>query len=119
MRQSAFRSVCVLRCTGALTFIPRPAFSQAVANAQVTGEVTDPTGAAVAEATVRMIETEKGVTHETKTDGNGRYTLPNLPVGPYRLETSMTGFKAYTQTGIVLQVGDRPEINVKLQVGAI
>jgi hypothetical protein len=65
---------------------------------QVTGEVTDPTGAPIAEATVKMVETEKGVSHETKTDANGRYTLPNLPVGPYRLESSMTGFKTYTQT---------------------
>jgi len=104
---------------GALTWISRPAFSQAVANAKVTGEVTDPSGAAVTGAAVKMTETEKGVSHETKTDANGRYTLPNLPVGPYRLEASESGFKTYTQTGIVLQVGDNPEINIKLQVGSI
>src|SRR5690242_6114365 len=119
MRQSLYRFVGVSVFMGALTFIPLPAFSQAVANARVTGQVSDPTGAAVAGATVKMIETEKSVSHETKTDANGRYTLPNLPVGPYRLETSLSGFKTYTQTGIVLQVGDNPEINISLQVGEV
>jgi len=95
------------------------ALAQAVANAGVGGQVTDQSGAAVAGATVKMTETERGVPHEATTDSDGRYTIPNLPVGPYRLDATGTGFKTYTQTGIVLQVGDHPAIDVKLDVGAV
>ncbi len=117
-QQSLFRLSCLLCLTGSWV-APRTASAQAVANAQITGQVSDPSGAAIAGASVRMIETEKGVPHETTSAADGRYTLPNLPVGPYRLEASVTGFKSYTQTGIVLQVGDSPEVNIKLQVGAV
>src|SRR3954451_1349260 len=94
-------------------------FAQAVNNAGASGQVVDPTGAAVTGATVKMTETEKGVPHTTTTDADGRYTFPNLPVGPYRLDATMTGFKTYTQSGIVLQVGDRSSIDIPLQVGSV
>jgi Carboxypeptidase regulatory-like domain len=106
-------------CLSVLVFTGRPAAAQAVANAQIAGAVTDQTGASVSGATVKMIETERNVTHEAISDATGHYVLPNLPVGPYRLETTMTGFKTYVQTGIVLQVGDNPEVNIKLSVGAV
>jgi Carboxypeptidase regulatory-like domain len=93
--------------------------AQAVANAQIAGQVTDPTGASVAGADVKAIETDRNVSHATVTDSNGHYVLPNLPVGPYRLETTMSGFKTYVQSGIVLQVGNSPEVNIKLSVGAV
>lgn len=118
-QQSLFRLACVAFCLALGWLAPHSAFAQAVANAQITGQVTDSTGAAIVGATVKMIETEKGVSHDTITGTDGRYTLPNLPVGPYRLEVSMSGFKTYVQTGVVLQVGNSPEINVKLQVGEV
>src|SRR5438046_3488522 len=49
----------------------------------------------------------------------GYYTLPNLPLGPYKLEASLPGFRAFAQSGIVLQVGDNLRINVTLQVGQV
>ena len=50
---------------------------------------------------------------------NGEYVLSNLPVGPYRLEVSKTGFATYVQTGVVLQVATNPTIDVQLKVGAV
>jgi hypothetical protein len=67
---------------------PKATWGQAVANAQMRGQVIDSSGAAVSGATVKMIETEKSVTHTTTTRADGHYTFPNLPVGPYRLEVS-------------------------------
>src|SRR5690348_11784884 len=119
LQRNGFRLVCLAVYLTIGWLMPHAAFAQAVANAQVTGQVTDESGASIQGATVKMIETEKGVPHETITGPDGRYTLPNLPVGPYRLEVSMSGFKTYVQTGVVLQVGNSPEINVKLQVGSI
>ena len=51
------------------------------------------------------------------TDGTGTYSMPNLAPGPYRLEATLQGFRTYVQTGIVLQVGAAPTINVSLAVG--
>ena len=47
------------------------------------------------------------------------YVLPNLPIGPYRLEATLPGFRTFAQTGIVLQVNSNPAINIVLQVGQL
>ena len=49
----------------------------------------------------------------------GGYLLTNLPIGPYRLEVALQGFRTYVQTGIVLQVGGTPTVNAVLGVGAL
>lgn len=98
---------------------PAPLSAQAVAVAQISGQITDPTGAGIPGAAVKATEVTRGVPHETISDSSGRYTLPNLPVGPYRLEVTVTGFKTYSQSGLQLQVGDNVQINPALQVGAV
>ena len=95
-----------------------PSSSAQSATAQVVGRVVDAQGGLVAGAKVTMVETLKDVRHETVTDSEGRYTLPNLPVGPYRFEVSKEGFKTYSQTGITLQVDDHIDLPAKLDVGA-
>ena len=115
-----FRRFSVRIVLFCLLIVPlRLAQAQAVANATVSGQITDQTGAAVVGAAIKMIETERAVTHDATSDSDGRYTIPNLPVGPYRLEVTMSGFKNYVQSGIVLQVGDSPTLDVRLQVGSV
>ena len=94
-------------------------FGQAVAIGSVSGTVSDQSGSSVPGATVKMTETEMGSVHTGTTNAEGRYTFNNLPVGPYRLEVSASGFKNYAQTGIVLQVAENLTQNVSLQVGAL
>ena len=60
-----------------------------------------------------------GFTRTVVSDDSGAWLMPNVPIGPYRLELALQGFRTYVQTGIVLQVGSSPEINVNLKVGAI
>ncbi len=100
-------------------FITPACFGQAVAVAEVSGNVTDPSGSAIAGAEVSMVETTKQLVRTTTTDQAGRYVLTNLPVGPYRLEVKNQGFKDYIQNGIVLQVNNNIQINVSMQVGSI
>ena len=99
-------------------FVPR-AGAQAVAVAEVAGVVSDPSGAPIEGAAVRMTETNKQVVHNTNTDDQGRYTLPNLPVGPYQLDVGANGFKSYVQSGIILQVGNKVQVNVVMELGSI
>ena len=92
--------------------------AQATAVAQVSGTVSDASGAAIVNAQVTMTETNKNLVRTMATDTSGRYTLANLPVGPYRLEVKNPGFKDYVQGGIQLTVNNNIEINVPMQVGA-
>ena len=89
-----------------LLCLPSTICAQAVAVAQVSGSVLDPTGKAIVGAQVTMTDTEKGQLRTAVSDSAGSYTLPSLPVGPYRLEVQAPGFKDYVQSGLVLQVGN-------------
>src|ERR1051326_2501871 len=98
---------------------PPPTWAQAVAVAEVSGMVTDPTGLALPGAEVNMTEIDKQLARSTLTDAGGHYVLTNLPVGPYKLEVKSTGFKNYSQSGIVLQANNNIQINVTMQIGSI
>ena len=95
------------------------AAAQAVAVAEISGQVTDSSGAVVPAAQVRVTQTETQYTRIATVDALGSYTLVNLPVGPYSLEVKADGFKTFVQSGILLQVGNKVPINVSLQVGAV
>jgi hypothetical protein len=100
-------------------FNPGTIRAQAVANATIHGEVTDSSGAFVPNAQVKATQTETGQVSTTITGRDGSYVLPNLPIGPYRLETGAPAFSTNIQSGIILQVGNNVQINVKLDVGAV
>ncbi|HYM00988.1 MAG TPA: carboxypeptidase regulatory-like domain-containing protein, partial [Blastocatellia bacterium] len=92
---------------------------QAVNFAQIHGRIVDSGGAAISGAEIKATQTSTGLVRTVKSDSDGGYSLPSLPVGPYELEASANGFRSYVQRGIVLQVGEDPEINVTLPVGAV
>ena len=96
-----------------------PLRGQAVANAQISGEVVDATGAAVPGAKIRATQTDTGQERTTVTGSAGAYVLPNLPVGPYKIEVEAGGFAAYLQTGIRLEVSNAISVNVTLRVGDV
>ena len=94
------------------------AMAQTTQVSQVSGRVSDQTGAVVPNADVKITNVETGLTRSVQTDVNGAYVLPNLPVGQYRLEVQKQGFTTFIQQGIVLQVNTNPAIPVTLQVGS-
>ena len=87
--------------------------------AQIKGTVTDQSGAVLPGVEVTATQTETGLTRSVVSNETGSYVLPNLPVGPYRLEAGLPGFRKFAQTGIVLQVGGNPVINISLAVGQV
>lgn len=97
----------------------RPADAQAVANATIRGVVTDTSDAAVPSAQVKAIQIGTAQISSTVSGSDGAYALPNLPIGPYRLEVTAPSFSTYVQSGITLQVGNDVQINVTLQIGAV
>src|SRR5438046_456773 len=91
----------------------------AQATAQISGAVQDQSGAVLPGVEVTATQTETGVRRTTVTNETGNYVLPNLPLGSYRLETALPGFRTFVQTGIVLQVNSNPTLKIVLQVGQI
>ena len=87
--------------------------------ASITGTVTDPSGAAVANAQVGLTSTEHGITRTTTTNGSGDYLFASLPIGSYDLAVSETGFRKYQAKGVILRVAEKTRVNVVLQIGAI
>src|SRR5207245_5770620 len=85
---------------------------------EFTGTVTDPSGAAVPNATVKVTNTATGLLKSVTTGGSGAYTLPELPVGRYRIEVTSAGFKNAQIVSQQLTVGSIQRIDFKLQVGA-
>src|SRR3989454_1617955 len=91
----------------------------AQATAQISGTARDQSGAVLPGVEIRATQGETGITRATVTNETGSYVLPNLPIGPYKLEASLAGFRTYAQTGIILQVESNPVINVSLEVGQV
>src|SRR6266403_1816570 len=94
--------------------ISSQAFGQ---NATVVGTVTDPSGAAVANATITFPHVETGQAYHLSSSGDGQYVAPDLPIGHYNIKVEATGFKTAEQKGVVLQVGDRTRLDFQLPVG--
>jgi hypothetical protein len=93
--------------------------AQALSTAQITGVVQDSSGGAVPGAEVKATQTATGLVRTVVSGADGSYVLTNLPVGPYQLEVTKEGFSKYVQSGIVLQVGSNPSVEVALKVGAV
>jgi hypothetical protein len=91
----------------------------AQATAQISGAAQDQSGAVLPGVEVTATQTETGISRMTVTNETGHYVLPNLPLGPYKLEAALPGFRTFVQTGIVLNVNANPTINITLQVGQV
>jgi hypothetical protein len=95
------------------------AWAQSQNLSQIQGTVLDSSGAPVPGAQVKATQTDTSVDRVVTTGNDGVYVLPNLPIGPYRLEVSKPGFSTFVQTGIVLQVATNPTIDIAMKIGAV
>src|SRR5687768_621998 len=111
---------CLTCCSrGVLILLLTVGAAWAQGTAQLSGTVRDESGAVLPGVTVTATQTDTGLARTAVTDETGGYLLTNLPIGPYRLEVALQGFRTYVQTGIVLQVGGTPTVNASLAVGSL
>jgi hypothetical protein len=87
-------------------------------SANITGVVTDSSGAVVSKAVVTVTGVENGISRTLKTDAAGRYTVTLLPPGTYKLHIESKGFKSYEQTSITLLPEQSAKQDVQLSIGA-
>jgi len=117
---SGFRNRVVLLLTVALCFCaavtPSLLLGQ-VGTASISGRVTDSSGAAIPAATVTIRNIATSATQASTTDEQGRYGVPDLPIGSYEVTASKMGFQNLVRSGITLDVGSAPVIDLALTVG--
>src|SRR6266852_8618597 len=92
------------------------AFAQ-IQNGQFTGTVTDPSGAAIANAKVTVTNVGTNLSVTTTTSQTGSYVARELPVGTYRITAEASGFKTTTNTDLTLNAGTIQRVDFKLTLG--
>jgi len=90
----------------------------AQANSEITGIVTDQTGAVVGGAKVIATDPGTGESHSTVSGGTGLYDIGGLNPANYNVKVTAKGFEAFEQNGIVVNVSSTARVDIKLTVGA-
>lgn len=114
LRDRVLRCMSVVLLVGCV--ISLPAFAQTITG-DISGDVTDSTGAVVPNVTVTAENTGTGLSRSGVTSGSGSYRITDLPIGTYKVTASAQGFKTLVQTANVL-AGAVIHADFKLQVGA-
>lgn len=87
---------------------------------QITGVVTDQSGAVVSGATVQLVYVLTNQNRTFTTDPSGAFLFPDLIPGEYRIHIAQPGFKSYDQNGIMLSAQERLDLhNLKLEIGGV
>jgi Carboxypeptidase regulatory-like domain/TonB dependent receptor len=106
----------VVTCLCLLSFTVPSAEAQAVYGG-IIGTVTDPQGAAVANAKVTVTNQSKGTSDETTTNADGNYSVTHLIPDVYSVRVEASGFKASEQKGITVSVDSSARVDLQCQVG--
>jgi outer membrane receptor for ferrienterochelin and colicin len=100
----------------ALLALTSSAFAQ-VQNGQITGTVTDPSGAAIPNAKVTVTNPATNLNVSTATNASGNYTVRELPVGTYKIVTEASGFKTVSTPDVVVNAGTISHVDFKMTMG--
>jgi len=88
-----------------------------IQNGQFTGVVADPSGAAIANAKVTVINNATSLSVTTTTNASGLYTFKEMPPGAYKITTEAGGFKTASHTGLTLNAGTIQRVDFKMELG--
>jgi len=91
-------------------------FSQSTGG-RILGRVADPSGAVLAGVKVTLVNEDTGVSRDSTTNDSGDYGFPEVPVGNYRAEFDLAGFKKNVRHGILLQLNQVLTLNLTMQIG--
>src|SRR5450631_3577501 len=101
-----------------LGLICLPCFvAMAQTSGEITGEVKDPSGAVMPNASVTVTNAATNVARSTVTNTSGVYSFPDLVPGTYQIKVMAGGFDTVVKTGIELQVQQAARIDFDLRVG--
>ncbi len=99
------------------SFTPNPLHAQAVG--EITGIVTDPSGAVVPDTMITAANGATGISQATRSTGAGNYTLARLPVGTYTVTAEAKGFKTGVVNQVTLDVSQQREVDFTLALAGV
>jgi hypothetical protein len=103
----------------ALLFALVPFGAAQESSASITGKITDPSGAAVAGATVTAKDADRGTEWTTKSNEEGVYNFARLPVGRYTLKVEDSGFQTAVHAAFELLLGQAAKVDIPLTLGPV
>jgi hypothetical protein len=109
---------CVAGTLLALCLLPSPVSAQTVAG-QISGLVTDPSGAAIAGASIVVTDIERNVNLRSASNESGFFLVSPLPPGRYRLRAEKAGFRAHLIELVPIATQQKAEVSIPLQLGAV
>src|SRR5208337_4118942 len=112
LRKLLFASFAVLLTLGAAS----RAFAQSTGS--IRGTVSDPSGAAIANAAVTVTDNGTGLSRDTVSNESGIFVYPDLPIGTYTLKIYAAGFKTENRPGLTLLTGQVIDLPIAMTVGA-
>ena len=98
-----------------LLFASRPL--RATTGGSISGAISDPSGAAVADAKLHLINTGQQTLYETTSNSQGLYAFPNLPVGHYELTVAAVGFSTQKKAELAVDTDSALRIDLTLEIG--
>ncbi|HLH34244.1 MAG TPA: carboxypeptidase-like regulatory domain-containing protein [Alloacidobacterium sp.] len=103
-----------------MILVAHTALAQMAGTGSVSGVVTDPTGAVIAQASVDLTNEATGVKQHTMTNSAGHYSFLNLvPSSTYTITVTHTGFQTAVRTGVIVQVASATALNIALETGTV
>ena len=101
-----------------IALLAAPAGAQ-VGMTEMTGTVTDGTGAVLPGVTIIATDASRGIQRTAVSGADGRYAFTQMPVGTYKFTFSLDGFDSAELENVELNVGQRPTIDVTMQVAGV
>lgn len=108
--------ICLLVSTLGLPIVPRAAAQSS--KGILVGTITDPDGAVISGATIRITNTAMGVSRETTALADGNYRLDAVDPGAYSIEIRAAGFKSFVRNNVTVAAGQSTTVDVTMDIGA-
>jgi len=107
--------ILTILISATLVELASPALAQSPSTGTLRGQVTDPSGAVVANATVAIL-TSGGPTHSVSTTRSGNYEIGNLAPGKYTVTANAQGFAVFVQNDVDVAAGQVAQFNIALDI---
>jgi hypothetical protein len=104
---------------GMLLIAPLSAWAQTSVLATMTGVITDPSGAVIADVAITATNTGTQQIAKANTNPSGNYVLPDLPAGDYTFRAEKQGFQACESKGVHLDPAASVQVNCTMQLGQV
>ncbi len=111
--------VCLLLLALGIGFPSSDVSAQSGPSGSLSGKIEDQSGGAVSGATVTANNTSTGLTRTATADAEGRWTIPVLPIGAYKITIEAQGFKKANWDNVLVEASVPRSLDTKLEVGEV